>query len=334
MTRAEAFIVKNIIDSSIRTKRPAELNKLISAKLLAGNIAKKQKRRTGSSFVKQVSIALNNAAMGQQIINSIKDAGFYEMVKQYEKDNKQHLLYRLYADGSLNYHDFELGRSNGKVYIADMFIYVSGEDLSQTISNLSKNVSDEVLESEKDLAALKRMKQLLMENKHEEAKKVYDRLPTELRDQRALQVMHLLICSGLDEETYLKAIDRFRLMYPNEPYMFLMMIDASIMKKEYDDALMYVNKTDSVIDKDPFLDYYRGLLYKLKEDNENATKYFEMVTRSMPHFSDGLLALIEQYFIEKKYDKAKGTIAAYKKNKDYNEDMLSLLRYSYPGYKE
>lgn len=330
----EAITVKNIIDSCIKIKRPAEFNKLFSARLLAESISKKQKKKLGSSFIKGVSTALSNASMGQQIMSSIKDNGSYEMVKHYEKDSKQHLIYRLYADGSLNYHDFELGRSKGKVYIADMFIYVSGEELSETIADLAENFSDNNMAGEKDFTALRKMKQLLTEGKHKQAKDIYDRLPTDLKDQRSLQIMHILICSGLDEEIYMGAIDKFIKLFPDEPYMFLMMIDACMMKKDYTGAIRYIDKTDSVINKDPFLDYYRGLLYKAKGDEVNATMHFETVSKNMPHFADGILALIEQYLEDGKTDKAKETILLYRGRKEFEQESLTFLLYSYPDFKE
>ena len=333
VTTAEAMVVKDIIDSCIQIKRPAEYNKLFSEKLLSENIAKKQNKKVDNSFEKGIVAGLNNAAIGQQIISSIGQYGSYEFVKQYEKDNRQHLIYRLYGDGSLNYHDYELGKFKGKVYISDMFIYISGEDFSETLVSLVGSISENDADN-LDIKALRKMKLFLTQANYVEAKKVYDGLPTVLKDQRALQVMHLIICSGLDQEVYMSAINRFKELFPNEPRMYLMMIDASMLQKDYAAALEYINKTDSVINKDPFLDYYRGLLYRVMDDSENALSHFEAVSKNMPHFADGALALIEQNIKNGNFDKARELVTSYRNKKKFNQESLTLMLSNYPDFNE
>ena len=334
VTATEAITIINIIDSSIKAKRPGEFNKLFSAKLLSARIAKKQNKRVDNSLMKGITAALNNATLGQQIISGMRHKGSYELVKQYEKDNRQHLIYRLYADGSLNYHDYELGRSNGKVYIADMFIYVTGEEFSETIINLAGSLVENNMSGESDLKGLRQIKLLLSQARYKEAKEAFDALPAKLKDQRSLQITHLLICSGLDEESYSNAIDRFKELFPNEPYMFLIMIDASMLQKNYAAALEYVNKTDSVINKDPFLDYYRGLLYRIMNDQPNAVRYLEAVSASMPHFSEGIVALIEQYINDGNFEKAKKTITSYRNEEKFDQESLTFMLFNHPDFKE
>ena len=334
VSRSEAITIKNIIDSSIKNKNAGLLNRLFNANLLAAQIAKKRGKRSSRALVNNVSSALNSAAIAQQIMSSIKKNGFYELVKQYEKNKKQHLIYRLYADGSLNYHDYLLDRKNGKVYIADMFIYLSGEDFSETISELAESLEENKITDDKKMKGLTQIRLLMNEGKYTEAKKAYEKLPGELKGQRSLQIMNILICSQISEEAYSDAIDKFKQDFPNEPYMYLMMINSSILQKDYDAALDYVNKIDSAIDTDPFLDYYRGFIYREKGDAENAIKHYEMLFKNMPQFADGVLVLIEQYIISKESEKARETIAFYKKEKEFNQLSLTYLLATHPEFIE
>jgi hypothetical protein len=72
--------------------------------LKKAGLADDDARAFGSGFTEKLNI-------GTQLVRSLSKKGTYQLVKQYEKDQKQHLLFRLYDNGSLNYHDIELTRS-------------------------------------------------------------------------------------------------------------------------------------------------------------------------------------------------------------------------------
>ena len=116
--------------------------------LLATSCQPKQKPVTADEvkiFAQKLESSLerrNPDFMDEAIIKTISKKGTYQLVKQYEKNNAQYALFRLYDDGSLNYHDIELTRSDGNVKIADIYIYTSGEYLSETIKGLFLQMKD------------------------------------------------------------------------------------------------------------------------------------------------------------------------------------------------
>src|SRR5688500_9805019 len=150
VTKEEAFSMSRAIDSSIRNKKPEYFNSLINETAFADKIAKVPGTKVSAQMRQGIKSALKQSDLGDNIIRAARANGTYELVKQYEKDKVQHLIFRLYSDEGLNYHDFELTKKGGKLAIADIFIYLSGEDLSKTMSDLfvsfttgDGNVSDE-----------------------------------------------------------------------------------------------------------------------------------------------------------------------------------------------
>jgi len=85
-------------------------------------------------------------------------------------------------------------------------------------------------------------------------------------------------------------------LFPHDPNMYLLMIDAYTLQKNYPKALESVNKLDSLIGKDPFQDYERGLLFKLMEDSTNERICFERLHQNMPEFQKGTNELVLYYF--------------------------------------
>ncbi len=339
VTIEEALQAAQTIYSSIKNKQPTVFRNFFNAHIFSNRIAAGSKKTDANrrDFIKGVETSMKKTDFGDQIIQSLGQDGSYELVKQYEKDQKQHLLFRLRSDdGGLNYNDFELTKYRNKVCIADIFIYTSGENLSKSIGDLMESqLSDgnsfnnaQVKEFEK----LKELKLLFLEKKYHHARDLYLTLPSSIRNGKIVQIMYLQICSALDENIYKQALHQFESNFANEPYMYLSLIDVHIYNKDYSKALKSVNKIDSLINKDPFLDYYRALMYNLMQKPTEARTHLEMVVTSMPEFGDGALELIANYLEADDKKKSQDAIRAYREKKKFNQEKLDNLLTRYPGY--
>jgi len=327
VTKDEALAISRAIDSSIRNKKHNYFNSLINEKVFADKVAKASGSKVSNDFREGIKAALKKGDLGDKIIKANQEAnGTYELVKQYEKDKTQHLIFRLYSDEGLNYHDFELTKKDGKPAIADILIYLSGEDLSKTIGDFftsfsvnNKNVSNEEMAQ---VEKVKKMREMIERNDADNALKYYQTLPTNLKNQRSIRMMHIMICSQLDEATYMNAIDDYLALYPDAPNLHLVMIDTYILRKEYGKAIESINEVDRLINTDPFLDYMRALMYNLMEKPAEARAHLENLYRNMPHFDAGALELIANYVDAGDDSKARILIKEYEMNKDYDQSLL------------
>lgn len=326
VTKEEALSLSHAIDSAIKNKKPNYFNSLINEKALADKVAKVSGTKISNDFRLGIKSALKQADLGDKIVQAIRGNGSYELVKHYEKDNTQHLIFRLYSDDGLNYHDFELAKKDGKPAIADLFIYLTGEDFSKSIGDLftsfsvnDKNVSGEKIEQ---MQKMKKIKEMMERNETENALKYYNSLPADLKNQKTVQLMHVMICSQLDEDTYMKAINDYTRLYPDAPNMHLMMIDTYIMRKEYEKAIVSIDKIDRLINTDPFLDYMRALMYNMMAKPVEARTLLEKLYHNMPGFDDGAIELIANYIDAGDDSKARSLIKEYEANKNYDQSLL------------
>jgi hypothetical protein len=325
VTKEEALGMSRAIDSSIRYKKPNYWNYLFNEKVFADRVAKISGLNPSADFRKSIKAALKQSDLGDKIIKAARANGTYQLVRQYEKDKAQHLLFRLYSDEGLNYHDFELTKKGGKLAVADMLIYLSGEELSKSIADLltsfsinSQNVSDSKMEQ---VDKIKKMKELIERDEADKALQYYHTLPKDLKNQRSVRMMHIMICSQLDEATYMNAIDDYMELFPDAPNMHLVMIDTYILRKEYTKAIASIDKVDKLV-TDPFLDYLRALMYNMMEKPAEARIHLEKLYRNMPQFDDGALELIANYIDGGDDSKARSLIKEYENNKDYDQSVL------------
>ena len=314
------------IQSSIEKRQPEFYNNAFDKKTFLKK-AGLPKERDARAFSSALSDKLK---MGTQLINSISEKGTYQLVKHYEKDNKQHLLFRLYDDGSLNYHDIELTKAGKETKIADMYIYTSGELFSETMRKIyqeMKGVMDKSSSADEGwIRDLPRMRALINQRKHEEALEIYERLPADIKKMKAVQIIHITIGAGLDDEGKYEAIlDEYTSLYPNEPNMHLITLDGHIIKKQYDKALYSINEMDRMINKDPFLDYYRYLIYNLKQKDDSAKMSIERLMTNLPDFEDGMIELIAVYIEEKNKPEADKWIKEYRLHSSFDQSRLETL---------
>lgn len=320
---AKAFARK--IESSIERREPEFFDEALDKQsfLKKAGMGNSRDAKAFGSGVQQ------GMKMGSTIVSSVSKKGTYKLLRIYEKDNVQHALFRLYDDGSLNYHDIELKRSGKDVKIADIFVYTSGELLSETIRGLY----DEMMLTKGEISAsslsswaskLPEMRRLMTSGQAEEALDIYNELPAKVKNMRAMQIMHVLISSGLDDmDQYNAAIEQYKKLYPNEPNMQLLLLDGYIIKKQYDQALDGINEIDKMVQKDPMLDYYRYMVYNLKEDKAKGRTHLIAAMKQMPDFEDGMLELIALYIGEKDTKTANEYIEKFRATSAYDQEILT-----------
>ena len=330
VSREEAQQVADKIEGSVAAGRPDFINDFIDQKIFIKKISKVLKEDK-PSLNEGISEGLQRTKLGDQIVAAVNNKGNYRLVKIFEKDGRQQLLFRMYADHRLNYHDFELVKTGKDVKAADIYIYLSGDWLSNTMAGTIGMLKEGDLSSA-NAVSVQDVRSKMSAGNYTEAKRVFDALPIVIKNSKAFQMMNILICSNLEDDDYSKAMDGYKSLYPNEPNMNLMMIDYYILRKDYPRAMESVNKMDAYIDRDPFLDYYRALIYLLMEDRPKAVEKLEKLLTAMPGFTEGTQVLLINYLHEKDYDKAVAVAKRYKADKNYSEEYVNDLEQKYPDF--
>jgi tetratricopeptide (TPR) repeat protein len=331
VTKQEAAVFSESIVKSLAKKDAKIYNEAIDADLLADRITD-QDRHQSASYWKGLKQGVNSSInFGTLILGNLGEKGSYTLVKQYEKADKQHLVFRLAAESGLNYHDVELAHKDGKVKIADIFIYTTGELFSETL----KLMFDQ--SKEKDnyhyLNKLPQISNLIQRGQYQQAKNIIDQLPTNLQTLKTVQISYIVTCSHISDSAHQDAIEKYGHDFPNDPSLDLMLIDGFLLKKKYDEALACVNRLDKRINTDPYLDFYRGMFYNLMDKKAEAQQSLERLYKNLPDFSQGAIELCTYYLDKNEYEKAVGIINKVKQNRDFDEAHLENLYLLYPKLK-
>lgn len=332
VSTAEAMKLAHRIEYSATNRDYAVLNNIFDDKELEKKISSEGGLFMSKTLIKGALEGFKQGQFGKAIIDAIGKDGTYELIKQYEKDKKQHLLFRLNGDGGVNYHDYELVKRDEAIKAADVFIYMSGENLSKTIADALKLTSQNIPKEELEkINKIKTIKSFMAQQDYEKALKEFEELPAAVKKEKAYQMIHIRICSKLDNDQYIQALNEYRALYPKDPNMYLMMIDAYVLQKDYPMALTAVNRLDSLIDKDPYQDYERGLIYLLMKDTIQSQKSFERLHASMPKLRKGTIELMETYYYTHDEDKAAHLIREAKDSSYLSEKNLAVIYTYHPG---
>jgi tetratricopeptide (TPR) repeat protein len=330
VTKEQAAQFAGSIEKSVANKDEKFFNNAFDMDALMSKM-KAAAPGEAASFWKGVKQGLaGKMNFGDKVIQLTGSKGSYSLVRQYQEGNKQHILFRLFSDGAINYHDFELVNKKDNIKIADGYMYLTGEMFSKTL----KDVFEQVLKTDEaslsGLQGFHKVNGLLQKGEYKKAKEMIDRLPQNLKNTKAVQLRNIQVCSELDSALYNEAIDKFQHDFPADPSLNLVLLDGLIVKQKYTEAIACIDKLDGQVKGDPFLDYYRGLLYNLQGKKATAQEAFERLHKNMPGFSSGGVQLCAAYIDKGDYEAAAAVLKKIKGNRDFDEDNLQNLYMLHP----
>jgi hypothetical protein len=172
-----------------------------------------------------------------------------------QQDGAPRPLIRLVSDKGVNYFQLELDKHAGQIKLADLYIFVSGEKLSETLGSLIDAMSNSNTGAASKLIEVR---QRMRDGKWQEAHAEITTLPRELRDSKQVRLLEVLIAAELSDDVYVKTMNTYAKMFPNDPSLSLVMIDNAILRKQYDAALKYMTELDTRVGGDPYLDVLRA----------------------------------------------------------------------------
>jgi hypothetical protein len=270
VTDPEAIDFANRIESSVALRNEEVLDNIIDPKYFAGLVLRDANDRFNYSLAAKAQAKVAEIHMGQTVLKVVGKTGSYELVRHYIRDSHQHLLFRLVGeDGQLDYHDFELVHGDKSVRAVDLYNYGTGEQLS-------KSAIETLLEAEK----LSRMtdadrdnnrlileaQKFLIGGNPEEAWQFFVQLPDSLRKKPENQRLHVRIANKLGDSARKAALAEYLTNYPQDPFIYLSMFTSDLNAKDFQSALFALNKLETFLPTDPFLDFYRALIYKAMND--------------------------------------------------------------------
>jgi tetratricopeptide (TPR) repeat protein len=335
------------VEITINRKDPGFLNRamdydaFLDGILIEGGIQADSLHRFNKGFKKEFVESFN---LGGEIIQNIAGNGFYTFLKAYANDQEDHLIFRLYSDNGINYHDYRMVKREGHYRIRDVYIYLSGENMSETIRRIYTSYASTLLIGTENtegtldylygIIGLRTIQQYLAQNLYMEALHVMDSIPERIRKEKAFQIIGLRIKANLDEGHFAQAIDDYIHSFPGDPSLNLVAIDGYYLTGKYHNALENVDSLDRKVGSDPVLDLYRGNLLNMAGDTLLAQQAYVRLINNIPTLELGYANLIDLYLAGKRYTDAIGVLDLYMTKFDVGKQDILTWAANYPAFSE
>lgn len=241
------------------------------------------------------------SAFPAQFIKVVQEGGSYTMLRVRTVDGRPRVLLRLlHGDGAVNYHELTLVRyPDQQIAAEDIYIYASGEPISQTFRRLilgfmaeknqgiSKLTAKEQLLS-KHLGDISKITALVRNGQNTEALDLFRKLPAELQKNKFFQIMAIQAAGGTgNDDDYLREMRRFHKNHPNDAAGDLLSIDYYLLKKDYDETLKAIARLDMSVGGDPYLDAQKAGVLCEAGRFEEALAYAEKAIKDAPKLPQG-----------------------------------------------
>ncbi|MRG44933.1 tetratricopeptide repeat protein [Chitinophaga sp. SYP-B3965] len=254
------------------------------------------------------------------------EGGSGKLVRNYEKNGHRHLVFRFLNTGGITYMDFHLIKVGNVVKIEDMLGFETGEELTTALADGLNTIGVE----DENVKQSRLIKEMEGRRDNLGIKELFEQLPVAQQQHKWMLMPYVNACWNIGRpEDYKVAVEKWVKV---NPYGYLRMIGACIALKDYEQALLAVDKVNERIggEGDPYLDYYKGAIHWQMGNHAAAKPFYEKVAAYDPDLLDNLSALIAIYVQDQEIDKAKKLIAGYRASKVFSQEGWSLLQKSFP----
>ena len=332
ITDSEALVTGHRIEMITNSGNAAAIDHFLYPDSLLGRIRQKshslKKQDIFESFRSSFIPSFAGGGFGKQIMAGIRN-GNYRVIREYDDNGVKHLVFRLFGDGGINYHDFILARVGDSIKAADLYTYSLDEWTSGQIARLT-DIAMQSSTFQDDAGIIKSMNERTRRQDYAGIKDAYDRLDKKYQHNKVIQLMYIHACHHIDLGLYEKALVDYSASYPDASSCYLLMIDLYYLQKQYDKALIAVDKLDKLVGGDPLLNFFRANICSLMGKNAESLEDYEKVYRYDPSLKINAIRLASSYAAASQKDKARAVIKGYMNTPSYHPGDLNALYDQYP----
>ena len=326
LSDAECLAAGEKMSKAVNSGDAAALDRMIDWESLgerstAGIEAPEQFR---SGFLKGLDMSRSTGkGISAAIVDAVKKGGTYTLIHSHVQDGRPRLLFRLVnPESGVNYHDFVIARRpDGAVKAVDMYVYLSGEMLSETFRRLYIQAAAQQSggligrltgadqEYVKYFTKLTEMGEARRNGKNAEVLSIYEASPPELKKEKAALLIRVQAAQGLgDDEQYKRAIEAFRAEFPRDASIDIISVDYHLMKKEYREAIDCVDRLDRAVLGDPHLQTIRANIHVEQDDLAAARADVKKALEADPDLADAYWSLATISLKDKDHDETLRTL--------------------------
>lgn len=249
----------------------------------------------------------------KKLISEVENGSFYNFINyRYEQETQSyHMLFRLFSvEGGINYHDYKVCLVNDDIGFDDMYIYLSGEMLSETLARMytyskpQKKLFGLInTNSSRDFENATRAFALNKLGRYKESYAILDSLNGDLGKEKFLLIIKTLVASNIDDETYKAALTELIETFPDDPTIYLNQIDYHFYNGEFYEAFELVNKLQNITEDD-FLNYLKASLAFEDKNYDVALNFFKYIIDNYEGFFEAQAGYLNTLIMKNNYEEA------------------------------
>jgi tetratricopeptide (TPR) repeat protein len=334
VTTAEAEKLSTQLEKSVNSGDPEMLNHLIYFPEFIKRTGSRSSISDNVDTLTKIANGFGLFNIGNRTLETTKN-GSYNLVRGYVKQEETHLLFRAYGDGGLNYQDITLIKIKDSVRAVDIFSYQLGESyanlFSYLIADMTTPDAHASLTSREKYGAI--FEHALSSKNYSMARSAFEKFDDPTQNDKHLSLQYMLVCDHLGDKLFRKSVDHFVSLYPDEPTAYLLMTNKYADTKDYEDYSRAIDKLDTLVSIDPFLDYLRGNLEIKLGDSRTALHFYQAVFNYDPGIWQNTEKLVGLKVVNNELVQANEAINLYSHTPGYRKELVESLYADYPALK-
>ncbi len=257
------------LDAAVAHQSSSELGKLVDQaqlmdQILSGFVVVPEEKEEVVRGLMQVE---GVSDLPDKIVAAVRIGGDYRFVRLISKDGQLRPLYRLTMpeDGGVNYHELVVEVSGDKPLITNVYLYLSGESISESVRRVlipalaaeDPSIVGKLTGSEAQILenrdVLRAINGLTSQEKFAEAFAKFEELSPELLQDRAILMTRLVISQGLGDAEQEKVVEELAKAAPGQPCSDFPLFALRKKQGRHEDVIQIVDRLQKVIE-DPYLD--------------------------------------------------------------------------------
>ena len=332
VTTAEAEKLSTQLELSINNGDPEVLNHLIYFPEFIARTGSKSPIIDNVDTLTKIANDFGLFNIGNSTLKITKN-GSFKLVRGFVKNEEMHLLFRAFGDGGLNYQDITIIKVKDSLMAADIFSYQLGESYARLFSYLIGDM--ETPEAHSSLTSREKygaiFKNALSHKNYSAARSAFEKFDDQTQNDKHLSLQYILACEHLSEKLFRKSVDHFISLFPEEPTPYLLMMNEYANTRHYGDYGRAIDKLDTLLHTDPFLNYFRGNVVMKLGDLRAALHFYEAVFDYDPGIWQNTEKLVASKIANNELVQANEAIILYSHTPGYRKELVEALYADYPA---
>ena len=334
VTTAEAEKLSTQLELSMNSGNPELLNHLIYFPEFIIRTGSKSQLINNFDTLTKIASGFGLFNIGNSTLKITKNGG-YMLVRGFMKNEETHLLFRAFGDGGLNYQDITIIKVKDSLRAADIFSYQLGESyaslFSWLIADSATTDAHTSLSSRQKYGTL--FENALSQKNYSAARSAFEKLDEQSQNDKHFSLQYIQVCQELSEKLFRKSVEHFISVYPDEPTTYLLMMKEYADTKNYADYSRAIDKLDTLLQIDPFLNYLRGNVLAKLGDLQGALHFYQQTFDYDPAIWQNTEKLVACKVVNNELVQANDAINLYKNTPGYRKELVEALYADYPALK-